>query len=92
MAATVRLPATLKQLANGQRKVEVEPGTVGGVITHLCTLYPSIGERVLDEDGSLRRFVNIYVNGEDMRLLQEQATPVQDGDEIIIAPAVAGGM
>jgi molybdopterin synthase sulfur carrier subunit len=47
---------------------------------------------VLDEGGAIRRFVNIYVNGEDVRLLQEQATPVQDGDEIIIAPAVAGGI
>lgn len=91
MAATVRLPSTLGQLANGQRRVEVEPGTIEGVITSLCTRYPSIGERVLDEGGSLRRFVNIYVNGEDMRLLQEQETPVLDGDEIIIAPAVAGG-
>lgn len=92
MAVTVRLPATLGQLADGQRKVQVDPGTVAGAVETLCTRYPSIGERVLDEGGAIRRFVNIYVNGEDMRLLQEQATPVRDGDEIIIAPAVAGGI
>ncbi len=92
MAVTVRLPATLGQLADGQRRIEVDPGTVEGVVGTLCTRFPSIGERVLDEGGALRRFVNIYVNGEDMRLLQAQATPVRDGDEIIIAPAVAGGI
>lgn len=91
MAVTVRLPGTLRQWADGQKLVEVQSTSVGEAIQHLCTEYPAVGERVLDDSGQPRRFVNVYVNGEDVRLLQGQETPLSDGDEVIIAPAVAGG-
>jgi sulfur-carrier protein len=91
MAVTVRLPGALRQWANGQKLVEVRPSSVGEAIQELCTQYPGVGERVLDERGQPRRFVNVYVNGEDVRLLQGHDTPLGDGDEVIIAPAVAGG-
>lgn len=91
MAVTVRLPGALKQWAGGKRSVEVPPGSVADAIQALCRDYPAVGERVLDDAGQARRFVNIYVNGEDVRLLQGQETPLADGDEVIIAPAVAGG-
>lgn len=89
--ATVRLPGSLKQWASGQRQVQVAAGSVGEAIQDLCRQYPAIGERVLDETGEPRRFVNIFVNGEDIRFLQGTQTPVSDGDELILAPAVAGG-
>lgn len=92
MAVTVRLPGALRQWADGQKLVEVRSSSVGDAIQTLCTEYPGIGERVLDETGKPRRFVNVYVNGEDVRLLQGEETPLSDGDELIIAPAVAGGM
>jgi MoaD family protein len=91
MAVTVRLPGALRQWAAGKRSVEVPPGSVAQAIQALCSDYPAVGERVLDEAGQTRRFVNIYVNGEDVRLLQGQETALRDGDEVIIAPAVAGG-
>lgn len=91
MAVTVRLPGALRQWADGQKVVEVPSSSVSGAIKELCTRYPAVGERVLDENGQPRRFVNIYVNGEDVRLLQGQETPLSEGDEVIIAPAVAGG-
>jgi molybdopterin synthase sulfur carrier subunit len=92
MAVTVRLPGSLRQWADGQRLVEVESaGSVSEAIAGLCHDYPAVGERVLDDDGQPRRFVNIYVNGDDIRLLQGPATQLKDGDEVILAPAVAGG-
>lgn len=91
MAISVRLPVALRQWADGQKIVEVQPGSVAEAMQHLCSTYPAVGQRVLDEDGKTRRFVNIYVNGEDVRLLQGPETPLHDGDEVILAPAVAGG-
>lgn len=91
MAVTVRLPGILRQLANGQRTVEVGSSSVEGALTELCTQFPAIGERVLDDAGQPQRFVNVYVNGEDVRLLGGVNTPLGDGDEVIIVPAVAGG-
>jgi MoaD family protein len=91
MAVTVRVPGQLRQWVDGQKLVEVPPCSVGDAIHELCQRYPGVGERVLDEAGRPRRFVNIYVNGEDVRLLQGNETPLRDGDEVIIAPAVAGG-
>lgn len=91
MAITVRLPGQLRQWADGQKLVEVQSSSVGDAIQTLCARYPAVAERVLDEQGKTRRFVNVYVNGEDVRLLEGEATPLRDGDEVIIAPAVAGG-
>jgi len=71
--------------------VEVAAGTVGGAITELQSRYPGIKERLVDENGAVRRFVNVYVNEEDIRFLQNQQTPLKDGDELSIIPAIAGG-
>lgn len=91
MAITVRLPGQLRQWADGQKLVEVQSSSVAGALQLLGSQYPGVAERILDDDGRPRRFVNVYVNGDDVRLLQGSDTPLADGDEIILAPAVAGG-
>ncbi len=91
MAAKVRIPTPLRKLTNNEEIVEVSANTISGVITELQTRYPGIKERLLDENGSVRRFVNVYVNEEDIRFLQNQETPIKSGDEISIIPAIAGG-
>jgi molybdopterin synthase sulfur carrier subunit len=78
-------------LTNNEELVEVRAGTVGAAIAELQSRYPGIQERLLDETGAVRRFVNVYVNEEDIRFLQNQQTPVKDGDEVSIIPAIAGG-
>ncbi len=91
MSAKVRIPTPLRKLTNNEEVVEVAAGTVGAAITELQSRYPGIRERLLDEQGAVRRFVNVYVNEEDIRFLQNQDTPVKNGDEISIIPAIAGG-
>lgn len=91
MAITVRIPGQLRQWAEGQRQVKVESTSVGEAVRQLCASYPEVGARVLDESGEPRQFLNLYVNGEDVRFLDGTGTPLADGDELIIAPAVAGG-
>jgi len=91
MAAKVRNPTPLRKLTNNEELVEVNAGTVGAAITELQARYPGIQERLLDETGSVRRFVNVYVNEEDIRFLENQQTPIKDGDEVSIIPAIAGG-
>lgn len=91
MAVTIRIPGALKEWTEGQRLVKVDSASVGEAVRDLCTTYPAVGERVLDEQGEPRRFVNLYVNGEDVRLLNGTKTALSDGDEVVIAPAVAGG-
>ena len=91
MSAKVRIPTPLRKLTNNEEVVEVTASTVGDAITELQSRYPGIKERLLDESGAVRRFVNVYVNEEDIRFLQNQETPVKSGDEISIIPAIAGG-
>ena len=91
MTAKVRIPTPLRKLTNNEELVDVSPGTVGSAIAELQSRYPGIRERLLDESGAVRRFVNVYVNEEDIRFLQNQQTPVKDGDEVSIIPAIAGG-
>jgi molybdopterin synthase sulfur carrier subunit len=91
MSAKVRIPTPLRKLTNNEELVEVSATTVGGVINELQTRFPGIKERLLDETGTVRRFVNVYVNEEDIRFLQNQQTPIKSGDEISIIPAIAGG-
>ena len=91
MSAKVRIPTPLRKLTNNEELVEVSATTVGGVINELQTRFPGIKERILDENGTVRRFVNVYVNEEDIRFLQNQQTPINSGDEISIIPAIAGG-
>jgi molybdopterin synthase sulfur carrier subunit len=91
MPAKVRIPTPLRKLTNNDELVDVSPGTIGSAIAELQSRYPGIRERLLDESGAVRRFVNVYVNEEDIRFLQNQQTPVKDGDEVSIIPAIAGG-
>ncbi len=91
MPATVRIPTPLRKLTNNEELVEVKPGTIGQAIGELQNRFPGIKERLLDDTGAVRRFVNVYLNEEDIRFLQNQETTVKDGDEISIIPAIAGG-
>ena len=91
MAAKVRIPTPLRKLTNEQDVVEVQAATITEAINELQVKFPGIQERLVDEKGDVRRFVNIYVNEEDIRFLQNQHTPLKDGDEISIIPAIAGG-
>ncbi len=91
MAIKVRIPTPLRKLTNEQELVQVDARTVGEAISVLQTRFPGIQERLTDESGAVRRFVNVYVNEEDIRFLQNQQTSLKDGDEISIIPAIAGG-
>jgi len=91
MATKVRIPSPLRKLTNNEELVEVSAATVGAAIAELQSRYPGIKERLVDENGEIRRFVNVYVNEEDIRFLKNQDTPLKDGDEISIIPAIAGG-
>ena len=91
MSATVRVPTTLRTLTAGASEVVVDGATVGQVIAALDTAHPGFRDRLLDEDGSLRRFVNVFVADDDVRYLQGLDTPVPDGETLSIIPAVAGG-
>ena len=91
MPIKVRIPTPLRKLTNNEDVVEVNAPTVGAAIAELQSRYPGIQERLLDERGAVRRFVNVYVNEEDIRFLQNQQTPLRAGDELSIIPAIAGG-
>ena len=91
MPKKVRIPTLLRKLTNNEELVEVSAATVGGAIDELQARYPGIQERLVDEKGDVRRFVNVYVNEEDIRFLKNKQTPLKDGDEISIIPAIAGG-
>ncbi len=91
MPINVRIPTPLRKLTHDEEIVQVTATTVGGAIAELQTRYPGIKERLTDDAGSVRRFVNVYVNEEDIRFLQNQETPLKEGDEISIIPAIAGG-
>ena len=91
MPTKVRIPTPLRKLTNNEEVIEVTAATVGAAITELQNRYPGIKERLVDDSGAVRRFVNVYVNEEDIRFLQGQETPLKDGDEMSIIPAIAGG-
>ena len=91
MAKKVRIPTPLRKLTNNEEIVEVSGATIDDAIAELQTRYPGIKERLVDETGNVRRFVNVYVNEEDIRFLKNSQTPLKDGDEISIIPAIAGG-
>ena len=91
MSVTIRIPTTLRTLTGGASPVEVEGTTVGEVLGALESAHPGFAERLFDDDGNLRRFVNVYLNAEDVRFLDGLQTPVADADSITILPAVAGG-
>jgi molybdopterin synthase sulfur carrier subunit len=90
MAVTVKIPTQLRAATDGEASTEVEGTTVGEVLDALYERYDELRDRIA-EDGGLRRFVNVYVGGEDIRFLDGLDTSVEDGDEVTILPAVAGG-
>ena len=87
----MKIPTQLRAAAGGEAETEVDGATVAEVLDGLYERYGELRERICDEDGSLRRFVNVYVGGEDIRFLDGLQTPVPDGAELTILPAVAGG-
>jgi len=89
--ATIRIPTPLRKYTQGQEEVQVAGGTVHAVIEALETSYPGIRERICDESGKVRRFVNVFVGDEDIRFLENLQTPVAERDEVSIIPAIAGG-
>ena len=91
MSVTVRVPSTLRTLTGGASEVELEGATVGEVLTALEAAHPGFKDRLLDGDGSLRRFVNLYVADDDVRFREGLDTAVADGETVSIIPAVAGG-
>ena len=91
MSVLVRIPTPLRRMTGGKDKVEVESSTLGEMVDTLESTYPGFKERLVDENGELRYFVNIYVNGEDVRFLKGLETATSTGDEVSIVPAVAGG-
>ncbi|MBI4311159.1 MAG: MoaD family protein [Chloroflexi bacterium] len=91
MGVNVRIPGPLRRVTNGAPQVQVEAINVQQTIDALEAKFPGIKERLCDENGELRYFVNIYLNGEDVRFLQGVKTPINSGDEVSIVPAVAGG-
>ena len=92
MAVKVRIPTPLMKLTNNKAEVSAEGGSISEVINNLEDQFNGIKERICEENGAPRRFINIYVNEEDIRFLEGENTAVKDGDEISIIPAIAGGI
>lgn len=91
MAIKVRIPTPLQKLTQNQGEVEVSGATIKAALADLETKYPGMKERLYDEKGTLRRFINFYINDEDIRFLKGDATELKEGDELSIVPAIAGG-
>jgi molybdopterin synthase sulfur carrier subunit len=91
MAVQVRIPTPLRKFTGGKDAVNVAGSSIATVIENLESQHPGLKDRICEADGSVRRFVNLYINGDDIRFLDNLASPVKDGDEISIVPAIAGG-
>ncbi len=91
LVVTVHVTSVLQKVVDDQKQLTVEGGTVGELLTHIEEQYPGFREQISDESGELHRFVNIYVNDEDIRYLDGKETAVSDGDSVSILPALAGG-
>ncbi|HRJ72778.1 MAG TPA: MoaD/ThiS family protein [Terrimicrobiaceae bacterium] len=91
MPTLVRIPTPLRKLTGENEVVPAEGSTIGEILDQLNKTYPGLTERICDEQGNIRRFVNVFLNDEDIRFLDEKNTAVKDGDEISIVPAIAGG-
>ncbi len=91
MSVTVRIPGPLRKITEGADKVQMDGEDLTQLITALEAQYPGMQERLLDDSGELRYFVNLYLNNEDIRFLDGLKTPIKSGDEVSIVPAVAGG-
>ncbi len=91
MAVKVRIPTPLRQLTNGVDMIETPAGDIAQVLQHVCQKFDGMDKRLFKQPGELNRFVNIYLNDEDIRFLENLATVVKDGDDVSIVPAIAGG-
>ncbi len=91
MPIQVTIPTPLRNLTGGKDTVDAAGATVGEIIADLDKNYPGLKTRLCDESGKIRRFVNFYINGEDIRFMQDQETLVKENDEVSIVPAIAGG-
>lgn len=91
MSVAVHLPAVLSRLANGQRMIELEGATVGDLVNDAAERFPQLAARLRDDQGQPYAFVTFYLNDDDIRLRDGFGTPVQDGDELTLVPAIAGG-
>lgn len=89
--ATIFVPTPMRKITNGQGKIQIHAATLQEAIEHAEASYPGFRERVLDGEGEIKRFINVFINGVDVRKLQGRATPVQDNDEVAVIPAMAGG-
>ena len=89
--ATVLMPTPLRRLTGGQAKVEIEGQDVGTLIQAIDAQYPGVADRLLDDDGNIKRFINVFVNNDEVRSLQGLHTPVAAADKVSIVPAMAGG-
>jgi molybdopterin synthase sulfur carrier subunit len=89
--ATVMIPAPLRRLTGGQARLSVSGGDIGSLIHALDQQYPGIADKVLDNNGNIKRFINVFVNDEEIRTLQGLTTPVKESDQVSIVPAMAGG-
>jgi molybdopterin synthase sulfur carrier subunit len=92
MAVRVRIPTPLRKYTGGKDTVPADGATIASVLDDLEKNCPGLKDRICDSDGTVRRFVNLYVNGDDIRFLDNTNSPVKDGDEISIVPAIAGGV
>ncbi len=91
MAVTVRIPTALRRITQGQGEVQIEASTISELIDKLEQEFPGIKERLVDESGEIRKFVNFFVNDEDIRFLEGKDTKLKEGDVVSIIPAIAGG-
>jgi len=91
MSVSVRIPTPLRKLTGGADEVSIDGANVGEIIENLEAAHPGLKERLCDDAGEIRRFVNVYVNDEDVRFLKGRATALKEGDEVSIVPAIAGG-
>lgn len=89
--ATIHIPPALRKYTQGNEEVSVDGGNVRDLLSNLESSYPGIGERILDDKGAVRRFVNVFVADEDIRFMENLETPVKEADEVSIVPAIAGG-
>ena len=87
----VRIPTPLRPMTGGKGEVDGAGSNIGELVEHLNTNHPGLKDRICDEKGEIRRFINIYLNEEDIRFLTGKDTPLKDGDEVSIVPAIAGG-
>jgi molybdopterin synthase sulfur carrier subunit len=91
MPTSVRIPTALRKLTQEEEVVSAEGATVSEILASLDKSYPGLAERICDDQGNIRRFVNVFLNDEDIRFLDDKNTAVKEGDEISIVPAIAGG-